>query len=95
MALYLNFNISSGYVFDWTTITDYIHNSHITFSCIIETLAQNNIAMKKQVETMTQWQKEVQRVQESHKEKFSDTKQYIAMVCRILLNAIISNLLNH
>lgn len=51
--------------------------------------------MKKQVETMTQWQKEVQRVQESHKEKFSDTKQYIAMVCRILLNAIISNLLNH
>ncbi|KAI4468406.1 nf-kappa-b essential modulator [Holotrichia oblita] len=45
-----------------------------------ETLAQNNIAMKKQVETITQWQAEVQRVQESHKEKFSDMKKYITIL---------------
>ncbi|KAK9727962.1 NF-kappa-B essential modulator NEMO [Popillia japonica] len=45
-----------------------------------ETLAQNNIAMKKQVESITQWQAEVQRVQESHKEKFSDMKKYITIL---------------
>ncbi|GJQ66271.1 putative leucine zipper of domain CC2 of NEMO, NF-kappa-B essential modulator [Trypoxylus dichotomus] len=45
-----------------------------------ETLAQNNIAMKKQVETITQWQTEVQRVQESHKEKFNDMKTYITIL---------------
>lgn len=36
--------------------------------------------MKKQVDTIMQWQAEVQRVQESHKEKFSDMKKYITMV---------------
>lgn len=56
---------------------------------ISETLAQNNIAMKKQVESITQWQAEVQRVQESHKEKFSDMKKYITIVCK---NSILSSI---
>ncbi|KRT83845.1 hypothetical protein AMK59_3510 [Oryctes borbonicus] len=45
-----------------------------------ETLAQNNMTMKKQVETMIQWQTEVQRVHEAHKEKFNEMKKYITIL---------------
>lgn len=36
--------------------------------------------MKKQVEALSKWQEGVQRVQESHKQKFADMKDYIAIV---------------
>lgn len=38
------------------------------------------MAMKKQCETILQWQEDVQRVHDSHKVKFEETKQYIEKV---------------
>lgn len=38
------------------------------------------MAMKKQCETILQWQEDVQRVHDSHKAKFEETKQYIEKV---------------
>ncbi|XP_022911806.2 NF-kappa-B essential modulator isoform X2 [Onthophagus taurus] len=39
-----------------------------------DTLAQNNVTMKVQVDKITKWQEEVQQVQESHKRKFAEMK---------------------
>ena len=46
----------------------------------VDILFQNNQAMKKQVEALSKWQEEVHRVQESHKQKFAEMKEYIAIV---------------
>lgn len=48
---------------------------------IVETLHQNNLAMKKQYKTLETWQEDVKKVHESHKEKFEATKILIAKVC--------------
>ncbi|KAF5304898.1 hypothetical protein FQR65_LT00782 [Abscondita terminalis] len=42
-----------------------------------ETLHQNNLAMKKQYDTLVLWQDDVMSVHKSHKEKFAETKVYI------------------
>lgn len=42
-----------------------------------ETLHQNNLAMKKQYDTLVLWQNDVMSVHKSHKEKFAETKTYI------------------
>lgn len=47
---------------------------------ILETIVQNNVAMKKQYDTIMQWQEEVQKVHNLHKEKFNKTRQYIEEV---------------
>lgn len=43
-----------------------------------ETLHQNNLAMKKQFNTLVMWQEDVMKVHQSHKEKFEETKKLIA-----------------
>lgn len=47
------------------------------FIMFSDTLQQNNLAMKKQFDTLVLWQEDVVRVHESHKQKFADTKKYI------------------
>lgn len=47
---------------------------------ISETLHQNNLAMKKQFNTLVMWQEDVMKVHQSHKEKFEETKKLIANV---------------
>jgi len=42
-----------------------------------ETLHQNNLAMKRQYETLVLWQEDVMKVHQSHKEKFAETKKFI------------------
>ncbi|GLV40567.1 hypothetical protein CBL_04368 [Carabus blaptoides fortunei] len=43
-----------------------------------ETLHQNNLAMKKQFNTLVMWQEDVMKVHQSHKEKFEETKKLIS-----------------
>ena len=42
-----------------------------------ETLHQNNLAMKKQYETIATWQEDALAVHSSHKQKFDDIKKYV------------------
>ncbi|XP_012262676.2 NF-kappa-B essential modulator isoform X1 [Athalia rosae] len=42
-----------------------------------ETLQQNNLAMKQQFNTIAAWQEEISKVHQSHKQKFSETKELI------------------
>ncbi|XP_011691264.1 PREDICTED: flagellar attachment zone protein 1 isoform X2 [Wasmannia auropunctata] len=42
-----------------------------------ETLRQNNDSMKQQFSTLAMWQEEVTKVHQSHKQKFSETKELI------------------
>lgn len=43
-------------------------------------MLQNNIAMKKQFDTIAMWNEDVQKVYEAHKKKFAETKLYIEKV---------------
>ncbi|KAF5275368.1 hypothetical protein FQA39_LY06825 [Lamprigera yunnana] len=45
-----------------------------------EILHQNNLAMKKQFDTLVLWQEDVMAVHKSHKEKFAETKNYIEKI---------------
>lgn len=42
-----------------------------------ETLKQNNLAMKNQVQTLTKWYDEVLKVHKDHQKKFDKTREYI------------------
>ncbi|KAF2897383.1 hypothetical protein ILUMI_08797 [Ignelater luminosus] len=56
-----------------------------------ETLHQNNLAMKKQYDTLMLWQADVQKVHQSHKEKFAETKRFIENVSKFAdMNVIIN-----
>lgn len=44
------------------------------------------MAMKKQCETILQWQEDVQRVHDSHKAKFEETKRYIEKVSFVFVD---------
>jgi len=48
-----------------------------------ETLHQNNLAMRQQMETLAVWQNEVAKVQQSHSEKFQQTKDLVINVSAI------------
>lgn len=52
------------------------------------------MAMKKQCETILQWQEDVQRVHDSHKAKFEETKHYIENVSENCMRVCVSFLLN-
>lgn len=57
-----------------------LHILYTHIYLIKDTIQQNNMAMKKQCETILQWQEDVQRVHDSHKAKFEETKRYIENV---------------
>ncbi|XP_029035689.2 centromere-associated protein E-like [Osmia bicornis bicornis] len=42
-----------------------------------ETLKQNNIAMKQQFNTLSDWQEEIMKVHQNHKKKFAETRELI------------------
>ncbi|XP_034178161.1 uncharacterized protein LOC117603281 isoform X1 [Osmia lignaria lignaria] len=42
-----------------------------------ETLKQNNIAMKQQFNTLSNWQEEIMKVHQNHKKKFAETRELI------------------
>lgn len=50
----------------------------------LETLQQNNLAIKRQMETICTWQLEMQKVHQNHKEKFAETKLYIDNVSKVI-----------
>lgn len=47
---------------------------------IIDTLQQNNTAMKQQLTTLTKLQEEVFKIHQSHKQKFEETKDLVLKV---------------
>jgi hypothetical protein len=46
----------------------------------LETVQQNNLAMKQQFSTVAMWQEEVFKVQQNHKAKFAETKDLVLKV---------------
>jgi hypothetical protein len=46
----------------------------------LETLQQNNLAMRQQFNTLSMWQEEVLKVHQNHKAKFSETKELVLKV---------------
>lgn len=46
----------------------------------LETLQQNNLAMRQQFNTLAMWQEEVFKVHQNHKAKFAETKELVLKV---------------
>ena len=46
----------------------------------LETLQQNNLAMRQQFNTLAMWQEEGFKVHQNHKAKFAETKELVLKV---------------
>lgn len=54
-------------------LSDLLHENHK----LKETLIENNLAMKKQFNSLAAWQETISYVHQNHKEKFAETRELI------------------